>query len=164
MHELCTYIYRECLDSIIPRVKIIPNYFKRFYCILNTRSCYKSIVKSLVKCYSVYKNEEHIKKYIKTEKLLGHFKNSLTRDKFLELFAKIVSTTKNSNDCFIEVLKKENPDFIDKFIEYLELKDCPSHSKLYHHIQKSQHEILCIPSTVILPGIRRYQDYLKKCT
>ena len=94
--------------------------------------------------------------------LLGHFKNSLTRDKFLELSAKITSTTKNSNECFIEVLKKENPDFIDKFIEYLELKDCPSHSKLYHHIQKSQDEIFCNSSTVILPGIRRYQDYLKK--
>ena len=94
--------------------------------------------------------------------LLGNFKNSLTRDKFLELSAKITSTTKNRNECFIEVLKKENPDFIEKFMDYLELKDCPSHSKLYHHIQKSQDEIFCITSAVILPGIRRYQDYLKK--
>ena len=154
--------YRECLDSIIPRVQNIPDYFKTFCCILNTRSCYESIVKSLIKCYSVYKNEKHIKKYIKTAMLLGHFKNSLTRDKFLELSAKITSTTKNSNECFIEVLKKENPDFIDKFIVYLELQDCPSHSKLYHHIQKSQDEIFCNSSAVILPGIRKYQDYLKK--
>ena len=43
------------------------------------------------------------------------------------------------------------------------MEDCPSHSELYHHIQKLQDEILCIPSTTILPaaGIRRYQDYLK---
>ena len=69
MHELRMYayvcFYRKCLDSIIPRVKIIPDYFKTFCCILNTRSCYESIVKSLVKCYSVYKNEKHIKNILK---------------------------------------------------------------------------------------------------
>ena len=164
MHELCTYICRECLDSIIPRVKIIPDYFKTFCCILNTRSCYESIVKSLVNCYSVYKNEEHIKKYTETEKLLLHFKDSLTKSKFLELSTKITNTTtgKNRSECFIKILKEENLDLINKFVQYLKLKDCPSHSELYHHIQKSQDEILSIPSTVILPGIRRYQDYLKK--
>ena len=158
------YIYRECLDSIIPRVKIIPDYFKTFCCILNTRSCYESVVKSLVKCYSVHKDEEQIKEYIETEKVLSHFKDSLTKCKFLELSAKITSTNtgKNKNEYFIKILKEENLDFINKFIKYLELKDCPSHSELYHHIQKSQDEILCIPSTAILPGIRRYQDYLKK--
>ena len=158
------YLYRECLDSIILRVKIIPDYFKSFCCILNTRSCYESIVKSLVKCYSVYRNEEQIKKYIDIEKVLSHFKDSLTRDKFLEFSAKITSTTiKNRNEYFIKILQEENLDFIDKFIKYLALKDCPDHSELYHHIQKSENEILCIPSGVnYLPGIKRYQDHLKK--
>ena len=164
MYELYVHLYRECLDSIIPRVNIIPDYFKTFCCILNMSSCYESIVKSLVKCYSVYKNEEQIKQYIETEKLLLRFKDSLTKGIFLELSAKITSTTtgKNKNECFIKILKEEKLDFINKFVKYLELKDCPSHSELYYHIQKSQDEILCISSTVILPGIRRYQDYLKK--
>ena len=150
------YLYRECLDSIIPRVKIIPEYFKTFCSILNTRSCYESIVKSLVKCYSVYKNEEQIKEHIDIEKVTSHFKDS---EKFLELSIKIKSTTINRNECFIKILQEANLDFVNKFVKYLE--DCPSHSELYHHIQKSQDEILCIPSTTILPGIRRYQDYLK---
>ena len=161
------YLYRECLDSIILRVKIIPDYFKTFCCILNTRSCYESIVKSLVKCYSVYRNEEQIKKYIDIEKVLPHFKDSLARDKFLEFSAKITSTSlnynENRNKCFIKILQEENPDFVDKFIQFLALKDCPNHSELYHHIQKSQDEILCIPSAVnYLQGIKRYQDHLKK--
>ena len=113
------------------------------------------MVKSFVNCYSVFKNEEIIKKYIDVEKVLSNFK---------ELSAKITSTTaKNKNECFSKILQ-ENLDFINKFIKYLELKDCPSHSELYHHIQKSQDEILCIPSTAILPaaGLKRYQDYLRK--
>ena len=126
------------------------------------RSCYESIVKSLVKCYSVYRNEEQIKKYIDIEKVLPHFKDSLARDKFLEFSAKITSTTtKSRNKCFIKILQ-ENLDFIDKFIKYLALKDCPNHSELHHHIQKSQDEILCIPSPInYLQGIKRYQDHLK---
>ena len=161
---VCMYLYRECLDAIILRVKIIPGYFKTFCCILNTRSCYESIVKSLVKCYSVYRNEEQIKKYIDIEKVLSHFKDSLARNKFLEFLAKITSTSlKNRNKCLINILQEENPDFIDKFIKYLALKDCPDHSELYYHIQKSENEILCIPSGVnYLPGIKRYQDHLKK--
>ena len=88
----------------------------------------------------------------------------MTKSKFLELSAKVTSTNtdKNRNECFIKMLKEENLDFINKFAKYLELKDCPSHSELYHHIQKSQDEILYIPLTAILPGISRYQDYLKK--
>ena len=125
----------------------MPKYFKTLCHILNTRPCYEAIVKSLVNCYSVYKNEDKIKKYIDIQKVLSNFK---------ELSAKIINAT-----TFIKILK-EDLDFINKFVQYLELKDCPSHSELHHHIQKSQDEILSISSIEILPGLKRYQDNLKE--
>ena len=57
----------------------MPEYFKIFCCVLNMRSCYESIVKSLARCYSVYKNELHIKKYIAVDSILSHFTNSLEK-------------------------------------------------------------------------------------
>ena len=131
------------------------------------RSCYELMVKSLIKCYSVYKNEVHIKKYIETERVLSYFKASLTRDKFCMISAKITGKAADSDvdnkKCFVKMLLEENPEFIEKFTNYLALKDCPNHSELYHHLQKSEVEILPNTSAVnYLIGIKRYQEYLKK--
>ena len=124
-------------------------------------------MKSLIKCYSVYKNEVHIKKYIETERVLSYFKASLTRDKFCMISAKITGKAADSDvdnkKCFVKILLEENPEFIEKFTNYLALKDCPNHSELYHHLQKSEVEILPNTSAVnYLIGIKRYQEYLKK--
>ena len=164
--QLSNFINRECLDAIILRVKIMPNYFKIFCCILNIRSCYKLIVKSLISCYSVYKNEEHIKKYIEIERVLSHFKTVLAKDKFCKISAKITEQAADSyvdnKECLIKILQEENPKFIEKFIDYLALQDCPNHLELNNHIQKAKIEILATTSAnEYLPGIKRYQEYLK---
>ena len=159
-------ISRECLDAIILRVNNMPEYFKIFCCVLNMRSCYESIVKSLARCYSVYKNELHIKKYIAVDSILSHFTNSLEKDKYLELSAKIKGSTTdpylNKKERFFKVLLEENPEFIKKFTDYLALKDCPNHSELQYHLQKSESEILSSEVINYLHGIKKYQDYLKK--
>ena len=158
---------RECLDAVILRVKIIPDYFRIFCCVLNTRSCYESMVESLINCCSVYKNEVHIKKYIDTQRILSHFKTALAKDKFCMISAKITGkaadSDKDNKECFVKILHEENPEFIKKFTDYLALKDCPNHSELYHHLQKAKIEILTATSAnEYLPGIKRYQEYLKK--
>ena len=131
------------------------------------RCCYELMVKSLIKCYSVYKNEVHINKYIEIERVLSYFKASLTRDKFCMISAKIIGKAADSDidnkKCFVKILQEENPEFIEEFTNYLALKDCPNHSELYHHLQKSEVEILPNTSAVnYLIGIKRYQEYLKK--
>ena len=130
--------------------------------------CYKSVVKSLVTCHVVYKSEEHIKKYINIEKLLAYFKGSLTEK---ELSAEKTGTDKWSNsreECFIKILQRKGPKFIDELMKYLDIKDCPNHSELFHHLQSSKdnfHKSLCIPSVVsYLPGIKSYHDFLKGFT
>ena len=150
------------LDAIIRRVRIKPDYFKAFCCILIMRSSYESLVKSMVTCYGVYKNELQIKKYIEIEKVLTHFK---TMDNFLKFSSKKLTDTapQHRKEYFIKMLQEENIEFINEFRNYLALKDCPSHSELYDHIRKSEDEILCISSPVnYLPGIKSYRDYLKK--
>ena len=51
-------------------------------------------------------------------------------------------------------------------MKYLALKDCPNHSELFCYLQNLKddfHKSLCIPSVVsYLPGIKRYQDFLKR--
>ena len=130
------------------------------------RSCYEPMVKSLIKCYNFYKNEVYIAKYIEVERVLSHFNISLTRDKFCRISTKITDIAADSDrddkECFIKALQEEIPEFIEKFTDYLTLQDCPNHSKLYHHLQKSEVEILPITSLInYLPGIKRYQEYLK---
>ena len=130
------------------------------------RSCYEPMVKSLIKCYNFYKNEVYIKKYIEVERVLSHFNTSLTRDKFCMISTKITviaaDSDRDDKECFIITLQEENPEFIEKFIDYLALQDCPNHSKLYHYLQKSEVEILPVTSLInYLPGIKRYQEYLK---
>ena len=158
---------RECLDAIILRVKIIPDYFRIFCCVLNTRSCYELMVESLINCYSVYKNDVHIIKYIDTQRVLSHFKTALAKDKFYMISAKITGqaadSDKDNKECFVKILHEENPEFIKTFTDYLALKDCPNHSELHHHLQKEKNEILpTISANEYLPGIKRYQEYLKK--
>ena len=160
------YNYRECLDAIIQAVDVLPDYFDKFCSILNIMPCYKSVVKSLVTCHVVYKSEEHIKKHINIEKLLAYFKGSLTEN---ELSAEKAGADKWSNsreECFIKILLRKGPKFIDELMNYLALKDCPNHSELFHHLQSSKddfHKRICIPLVVsYLPGIKRYQDFLKK--
>ena len=132
-------LYRMCLGVIICRVRIKPDYFKALCRILIMRSCYESLVKSMVTCYSVYKNKLQIKKYIEIEKVPTHLKTKY------------------------EELQKKNIEFINELRNYLALKDCPSHSELYDHIRKSEDEILRISSPVnYLPGIKSYRDYVKK--
>ena len=131
------------------------------------RSCYEPMAKSLINCYSVYKNEVHIKKYINVEKVLSHFKASLTRDKFCMISTKITGKAADSpvdnKECFAKILQEENPEFIENFTDYLALKDCPDHSELNHHLQKTKIEILPTSSAnEYLPGIKRYQEYLER--
>ena len=52
-------------------------------------------------------------------------------------------------------------------MKYLALKDCPNHSKLFHDLETSMDDFyknnVCIHSAVsYLPGIKRYQDFLRK--
>ena len=153
---------RECLDVIILRVKIMPDYFKIFCWVLNTRPCYESMVKSLINCYSVYKNEVHIKKCIEVERVLSHFKTALAKGKFCKIIAKITEQAVDSyidnKECLVKALQEENPEFIEKFTDYLALKDCPNHLELNHHLQKAKLEILATTSAnEYLPGIKRYK-------
>ena len=154
------------MDAIIQAVDDLPEYFEKFCSILNITSCYDSLVKSLVTCLIVYKSEEHIKKYINIDKLLMYFMGPLTPD---ELSAETAGADKCSNsreECFIKILQRKDPKFIDELMNYLALKDCLIHIELYHHLQSSTndfHKRLCIPSVVsYLPGIKRYQDFLKR--
>ena len=158
---------RECLDVIILRVKNVPDYFKTFCCVLNTRSCYELMVKSLINCYSVYKNEVHIKNYIEIERLLSHFKTAIAKDKFCKISAKITGQAADSyvdsKECLFKILQEENPKFIEKFTDYLALQDCPNHLEINHHIQTAKIEILATTSSnEYLPGIKKYQEYLKR--
>ena len=154
------------MDAIIQAVDVLPDYFDKFCSILNIMPCYKSVVKSLVTCYVVYKGEEHIKKYINIENLLAYFKGSLKDGETLELSTEKVSEDKSREECFIKILQRKDPKFIDELMNYLGLKDCPNHSELFHHLQSSKddfHKRICIPSVVsYLPGIKRYQDFLKR--
>ena len=160
------YNYRECMDAIIQAVDDLPEYFEKFCSILNITSCYDSLVKSLVTCLVIYKSEELIKKYINIDKLLMYFKGPLTPN---ELLAEKSSADKWSNsmeECFIKILQRKGPKFIDELMNYLALKDCLNHAELFFHLQSlknSFYKSLCIPSVVsYLPGIKRYQDFLKK--
>ena len=101
--------------------------------------------------------------YIEVKRKLSHFKTSLTRDKFCRISTKITviaaDSDRDDKECFIKALQEENP---EKFTDYLTLQDCPNHSKLFHHLQKSEVETLPITSLInYLPGIKRYQEYLK---
>ena len=46
---------------------------------------YDSLIKSLVTCYAAYKSETQIKHYIDIDKVLLHFKASLTGGEIFEL-------------------------------------------------------------------------------
>ena len=158
--------------TIIQTTYALPDYFKKFCSILTLRSCYTSLIKSLVTCYVVYKSEAQIKKYIEVKKVLVHFKALLTRDEIHELSSEKVAAGKDTyniksrEECFIEILHRKDPKFVDELIEYLALEDCSNHVELYHQLQSSKdefHKSLSIPSAIsYLPGIKRYQDFLKR--
>ena len=125
------------------------------------------MVKSLINCYSVYKNEEHIKKYIDIKRVLSHFNTILAKDKFCKISAKITEQAADSyadnKECLVKILQVENPEFVEKFTDYLALQDCPNHLELNHYLQKAKLEILATTSAnEYLPGIKRYQEYLKR--
>ena len=164
-----TYDYSECLDAIERAVDVLPDYFEKFCSILNIMSFYNSLIKSLVTCYVVYKSEIQIKRYIDIEKILSHFKASLTGGEILELSQQKADTDKHNSsreENFIKILQRKCPKFIDEFVNYLALEDCPNHSELYHHLQNLKDEVyksVCISSAIsYLPGIKRYQDFLKR--
>ena len=154
------------MDAIIQAVDDLPEYFEKFCSILNITSCYDYLVKSLVTCYVVYKSEEHIKKYINIDKLLVYFMGSLTLNELLVETASADKCSNSREECFIKILQRKDPKFIDELMNYLALKDCPNHKELLHHLQSSKdnfYKSLCIPSVVnYLPGIKRYQDFLKR--
>ena len=155
------------MDAIIQAVDVLPDYFEKFCSILNIMSCYDSVKESLVMCYIVYKSETLIKNYIDIEKVFLHFKDALTRDQLSTKKAGTDKCPESREDCFTNILKRNNPDFIDKLVKYLALKDCPNHSKLLHDLELSKDDfykkIMCINSAVsYLPSIKRYQDFLKK--
>ena len=150
---------------IIQTMDIMPDYFKTFCSIISVMSCYNSLVKSLVTCYVVYKNEMQIRKYIDIDKVLLQFKASLTRSEILEL-SENANVSTSREELFIKILQQKSPKFTDNLMNYLALEDCPNHSKLYQHLQSLKdnfHKNLRIPSVVsYLPGIKRYQDFLKR--
>ena len=155
------------MDAIIQAVDVLPYYFEKFCSILNIMSCYDSVKESLVMCYIVYNSETLIKNYIDIEKVLSHFKDTLTRDQLSTKKAATDKYTKSREECFINILKRKDPDFIDKLVKCLALKDCPNHSKLFHDLQTSKDDFykknVCIHSAIsYLPGIKRYRAFLKK--
>ena len=154
------------MDAIIQAVDDLPEYFEKFCSILNIASCYDSLVKSLITCHVVYKSEEHIKKYINIDKLLMYFKGSLTPNELSVETAGVGKCSDSREECFIKILQRKDPKFIDELMNYLALKDCLNHTELFHHLQSSKdnfHKSLCIPSVVTyLPGIKKYQDFLKR--
>ena len=78
-----------------------------------------------------------------------------------KIIGKAADSDIDNKKCFVKILQEENPEFIEEFANYLALKDCPNHSELYHHLQKSEVEILPNTSAVnYLIGIKRYQEYL----
>ena len=144
----------------------LPEYFEKFCSVLSLTSCYDYFVNSLVTCYVVYKNETQIKKYIEIKNLLSHFK---ALGEILELSAEKTRTdcyNESQEGWFIETLKRKGPNFIEELMNYLALENYPNHSELYHLLQSSKDDFqrrLCIPSVVsYLPGIKRYQDFLKR--
>ena len=155
------------MDAIIQAVDVLPDYFEKFCSILNIMSCYDSVKESLVMCYIVYNGESLIKNYIDIEKVLSHFNDALTRDQLFSKKSRTDKRTESREECFINILKRKDPDFIDKLVKYLALKDSPSHSKLFHDLEASKDDFyknnVCIHSAVsYLPGIKRYQDFLTK--
>ena len=155
------------MDAIIQAVDVLPDYFEKFCSILNIMSCYDSVKESLVMCYIVYNSETLIKNYIDIEKVLSHFKDALTRDQLFSKQSGINNCTESRKECFINILKIKDPNFIEKLVKYLALKDCPNHSKLFHELETLKDDfyknnVYSHSAVSYLPGIKRYQDFLKK--
>ena len=153
--------------AIIQAVDVLPNYFEKFCSILNIMSCYDSVKESLVMCYIVYNSKMQFKDYIDIVKVFSYFKDALTWEQFSTEKAGADKCINNREECFFKILQRKDPGFVDKLVKYLSLEDCPNHPKLFHHIQNSKDDFhknnLCIQSAICyLPGIKRYQDFLKK--
>ena len=102
------------MDAIIQAVDVLPDYFEKFCSILNIMSCYDSVKESLVMCNIVYKSETLIKNYIDIEKVLSHFKDTLTRDQLSINKSGTDKCPESREECFINILKIKDPDFIEK--------------------------------------------------
>ena len=127
---------RRCLDLIINKIKILPEYFAKFCSILKSHKDFTSLVTSFATSYIIYNHGKEIQEYIQIDDVLLYLNELLDKDENSALHPASKNTDRNGmsrEEYFVSLLKIKSPNFIKRFMEYLALENshCPNHIELY---------------------------------
>jgi len=166
------FVHRNCFNIILRKVKIVPDLFEKFCCILKTDPRFSSLVESMIVCFVAYSSEAEIKEYINIDALVVYLNNHLNANEKVALNSNsgsdVIRNGISREDYFITILKRKNRDFVKIFMECLAL-DNTYHIELYQLLQSlidSFNDMACnvsANSIRISVGTLEYKEQLKQC-
>ena len=162
--------YRRCLDTVINKVKNLPEYFEQFCSILKPHMHYKSFVTSIAISYTICNHEKEIQGCIQVDNVHLYLENLFTPSE-IHAFSSDDNADRdgmNRKQYFITLLIRKSPYFNKSFMEYLALENpyCPQHIELYHLLKSLLDNLQEMFTITDVPkpsaAISKYQTYLKE--